>query len=354
MRRRCLIAESAAQSGVLLTWPHAHTDWQNDIAAVTAVYVDIAREINRREPLVVICYDRAHQRQVEHALATAGVIGDTLRLFRAHSNDTWIRDYGPIAVTEGTERTLLDFTFNGWGNKHPADLDNGISQALHAADIFAGANLQRQPLVLEGGSIDTDGQGTLLSTTRCLIDSGRNPGHDKRSLEQVFNDLMGIERVLWLDHGELEGDDTDAHIDMLARFCSPQTIAYLQCTDPDDSHYTSLAAMETQLRSFRRADGEPYRLLPLPLPRPVYGAKGQRLPASYCNFLLINAALLVPVYGDPADIVALERLAACFPDREIIPINCLALIQQFGSLHCATMQLPDGFLSLRQWNGDTQ
>jgi agmatine/peptidylarginine deiminase len=346
MRRRCLIAESTAQSGVLLTWPHACSDWQDDIDAVTAVYVEIAREITRREPLVVICYDSAHQRQVEHTLANAGICGDALHLFQAPTNDTWIRDYGPIAVSTGAERTLLDFSFNGWGNKHPAELDNTISTALNAAGLFAGTDFQHHSLVLEGGSIDTDGQGTLLTTARCLVHSGRNPGHDKHSLERVFHELMGTERVLWLDHGELEGDDTDAHIDMLARFCSPQTIAYLQCTDPDDTHYPPLAAMEIQLQSFRRADGEPYRLIPLPLPRPVCGATGQRLPASYCNFLVINAALLVPVYNDPADAVALERLAAGFPDREIIPINCLALIQQYGSLHCATMQLPEGFLSL--------
>ncbi len=346
MRRRCLIAESATQSGVLLTWPHPLTDWHNDIDAITAVYVEIAREISRREHLLVICYDSAHQYQVKHSLAAADVGSDALHFLNAPTNDTWIRDYGPIAVSAGTERILLDFSFNGWGNKYPAELDNGISQALYAAGIFAGANFQGQSLVLEGGSIDSDGQGTLLTTSQCLVHSGRNPGHDKQTLEQVFHELMGIDRVLWLDHGELEGDDTDAHVDMLARFCSPQTITYQQCTNPDDSHHTALAAMETQLRSFRRADGEPYRLVPLPLPDPVCAATGQRLPASYCNFLVINTATLVPVYGEPTDAVVLNRLADCFPEREIVPINCLALIQQFGSLHCATMQLPEGFLSL--------
>jgi len=346
MRRRCLIAESAPQSGVLLTWPHPFTDWQDDIDAITAVYVEIAREISRRESLVVICYDDAHQRQVEQLLANAGLDSDALHYFLLPTNDTWIRDYGPIAVSVETERELLDFTFNGWGNKYPAELDNAVNSALNAAGLFAGTHLQHPPLVLEGGSIDTDGEGCLLTTAHCLVRSGRNPGHDKRRLEQLFQELMGIERVLWLDHGELEGDDTDAHIDMLARFCSPLTIAYMQCTDPDDVHYPALAAMETQLRTFRRADGEPYRLVPLPLPRPVCTATGQRLPASYCNFLVINAATLVPVYDDPADAVALERLATCFPDREIIPVNCLALIRQYGSLHCATMQLPEGYLSL--------
>ena len=346
MRRRSLIAEFAAQSGVLLTWPHPFTDWRNDIDAVTAVYIEIAREISQREPLLVICYDSAHQHRVKHMLAGAGVGGDTLHFFNAPTNDTWIRDYGPLAVGAATERTLLDFTFNGWGNKHPADLDNNISRALHAADFFTGAVFRHLSLILEGGSIDTDGQGTLLTTSQCLLRSSRNPEYGKHSLEHLFHELLGIDRVLWLDHGELEGDDTDAHVDMLARFCSPHTIAYQQCTDPDDSHHRTLAAMEAQLRSFHTANGESYRLVPLPLPGPVSAATGQRLPASYCNFLVIDSATLVPVYGDPADAVALQRLANCFPERDIVPINCLALIQQSGSLHCATMQLPEGYLSL--------
>jgi agmatine deiminase len=150
--------------------------------------------------------------------------------------------------------------------------------------------------------------------------------------------------VLWLDHGELEGDDTDAHIDMLARFCSPYTIAYTQCTDRSDSHYAGLNAMEKQLGTFTTLEGHPYQLLPLPLPAPVHSADGERLPASYANFLIINGAVLVPVYDDPADAIALKRLTGTFPDRQIIAINCLPLIHQYGSLHCATMQLPAGIL----------
>ena len=171
-------------------------------------------------------------------------------------------------------------------------------------------------LVLEGGSIDTDGQGSLLTTSNCLITNSRNPGCDKAAFERLFAEEMGIQRVFWLDHGELEGDDTDAHIDMLARFCSPQTIAYTQCTNRSDSNYTELYAMGKQLETLTTLEGSPYRLIPLPLPAPIHSATGERLPASYANFLVINGAALVPVYDDPADAIALERLAVAFPDRQ--------------------------------------
>lgn len=198
--------------------------------------------------------------------------------------------------------------------------------------------------MLEGGSIDSDGSGTLLTTTHCLLESSRNPGFDRARLEAGLHELLGIERVLWLAHGELAGDDTDAHVDMLARFCSPGTIAYSSCSDPQDEHYAPLAAMEQQLQTFRTREGLPYELIPLPLPQPVRDAGGRRLPASYANFLIVNRAVLVPVYDDPADATALAALADCFPGRTIEPLNCLSLIQQNGSLHCATMQLPMGVL----------
>ncbi len=231
----------------------------------------------------------------------------------------------------------------GETNTRPS-LDNEVTQRLESAGAFGATACRRFPLVLEGGSIDTDGRGSLLTTSNCLITNSRNPGYDKPALARLFAEEMGIQRVLWLDHGELEGDDTDAHIDMLARFCSPLMIAYAQCTDQSDSQYAELKAMEKQLGTFRTLEGLPYQLLPLPLPAPVYSATGERLPASYANFLIINGAVLVPVYGDPADGIALERLAGAFAGRRVIPINCLPLIHQYGSLHCATMQLPAGIL----------
>jgi agmatine/peptidylarginine deiminase len=239
---------------------------------------------------------------------------------------------------------LLDFTFDGWDGKHAAARDNQVSRILFDAGVFNVSDLDKHSLVLEGGSIDTDGCGTLLTTTRCLLETSRNPGMNRGALEACFHKALGIERILWLDHGMLRGDDTDGHVDMLARFCTPDVIAYLQCTDPADEHYDELGAMERQLRDFVTPEGVPYTLCPLPMPQPVYSEDGERLPASYANFLVINDAVLVPVYNDPADKQVLSVLQECFPGREIVAINCLPLIQQYGSLHCATMQLPEGVL----------
>ena len=339
-----LPAETEPQSGILLSWPHARTDWRACLEAADAAYLDITRAISPRETVLVICHDEQHREHVALLLGQAGIDAQALRFAIAPTNDTWVRDYGPLGLVSGKGPRLLDFTFDGWGNKYPCGLDNALTRTLHAAGVFGAVGLQSPPLVLEGGSIDTDGQGTLLTTTRCLVDRGRNPGQGRHSLEHRFRDLLGIDRILWLDHGELEGDDTDGHVDMLARFCDAGTIAYSQCLDTGDSNHAGLSAMEAQLQSFRTRGGQPYRLTALPLPSPVFDHAGRRLPASYANFLVINNAVLVPVYDDPADSIALERLAAGFPGREILPVNCLTLIRQYGSLHCATMQLPQGIL----------
>jgi agmatine deiminase len=338
-----LLPETAAQCAILLTWPHMNSAWADSLEAVTTVYLDIARAVVAHEKLLIVCYDQELAGEIRQTCARAGIPLDAILFFTAWTNDTWIRDYGPLAVSDGTGLRLLDFVFDGWGRKYPAELDNAVTRKLETGGVFK-PSCRRFRLVLEGGSIDTDGQGSLLTTTNCLITNSRNPGYDKAAFERLFAEEMGIQRVLWLDYGELEGDDTDAHIDMLARFCSPHTIAYTQCTDRSDSQFTGLNAMELQLGNFTTLEGRPYQLIPLPLPAPVHSATGERLPASYANFLIINGAVLVPVYDDPADAIALERLDVAFPDRQVIPVNCLPLIQQYGSLHCATMQLPAGSL----------
>jgi len=337
----CLVPETAAQCAVLLTWPHRYSAWADSLEAVTTTYLEIARGIVAHEKLLVVCYDLDFAGEVRQTFNRAGIPLDSVRFIPARTNDTWIRDYGPLAVSDGSGLRLLDFVFDGWGKKYPAALDNEVTRKLESTGLLRAA-CRHFSLVLEGGSIDTDGLGSLLTTTNCLITNSRNPGYDKAAFERIFAEEMGIQQVLWLDHGELEGDDTDAHVDMLARFCSPHTIAYTQCTERFDRHYAGLTAMEKQLGTFTTLEGRPYNLLPLPLPAPVHSATGERLPASYANFLIINGALLVPVYDDPADTIALERLAGAFPDRQVIPVNCLPLIQQYGSLHCATMQLPAG------------
>ena len=337
------VSESSPQCAVLLTWPHRYSAWADSLESVTSVYLEIARAIAAHETLLVVCHDPGHVDEVRQACTRAGIPPGAIRFLPVQTNDTWIRDYGPLTVSDGTGLHLLDFAFDGWGNKYPAELDNEVTRKLESTGVFSTA-CRHFRLVLEGGSIDTDGQGSLLTTSNCLITNSRNPGYDKAAFERLFAEELGIQRTLWLDHGELAGDDTDAHIDMLARFCSPYTIAYTQCTDRSESHHMELNAMEKQLGTFTTLEGRPYQLLPLPLPAPVHSADGERLPASYANFLIINGAVLVPVYDDPADAVALERLAGVFPGRQVIAINCLPLIHQYGSLHCATMQLPAGIL----------
>jgi agmatine deiminase len=339
-----LIPEFAPQSGVMLTWPHKQSDWKDRLESIEPVYLEIARTISAHEQLLVICLDEPHRQEILERLASAAIPTRNIQLACVPSNDTWVRDYGPLTVRIDGKMILQDYTFNAWGEKYSAALDDRITNTLYRAGIFGEIDYQRYGLVLEGGSIDVDGCGTLLTTTQCLLAPTRNPELGKTGLENWFHQQMGIERVLWLEHGALAGDDTDAHVDMLARFCSADTIAYAQCPDPDDAQYPSLAAMEQQLQDFRSVTGKSYKLVPLPIPRPIHNEHGQRLPGSYANFLIINGAVLLPVYNDPADQLAQQALAACFPDRDIIPINCLALIQQYGSLHCATMQLPAGVL----------
>lgn len=314
------------------------------LGPVERVFTHLACEISHRERVLIVAADAAHQAHVRGLLATAGGEMRRVTITIAPSNDTWARDHGPISVQTATGPRLLDFTFNGWGNKFPAERDNRITGELAAAGCFGAIPVETAAMVLEGGSIDTDGAGTLLTTSRCLLQPSRNPELNRIDIEARLRELLGIERVLWLEHGALAGDDTDSHIDTLARFADPGTILYQACADSGDENCLELSKMAAELSAITNINGEPYRLVPLPSPRPIHDAHGQRLPASYANFLIINGAVLVPAYDDPADEIARESIAGCFPGRDTITIDCLPLIHQFGSLHCVTMQLPEGVL----------
>ena len=343
-----LPAEWEKQSGVQLTWPHCDTEWYQ-LDRVLECYVDIARNIVRFEPLLIVCRD------IDEAKADISSVcsrcGWTLDMSRvtfceAPLNDTWARDHGGIAVHgDDGEKYLYDFVFNGWGLKFASNLDNQLTRTIFSQGVFEddviGADMH--PFVLEGGSIDSDGQGTLLTTTECLTSVNRNDHLTRDEIEAELKKVFGLERVLWLDYGGIIGDDTDGHVDTLARFCSPDTIAYVQCTEPDDPHYDDLAEMERQLRSFRTRDGKRYRLVPLPLPDALY-LDDYRLPASYANFLIVNDGVLVPGSGSEKDEEARKLLQEVFPDREVVVIDCRALLSGHGSLHCVTMQFPDGWL----------
>jgi agmatine deiminase len=340
MQRR-LPAEWETQDGVLLAWPHAASDWRHDLAAVESVFTRIVGAISRFERVLIVAPEIE---PVWHQLHRAEVDMRQVSLHRMPTNDTWARDFGPITLYEQEEPVLLDFGFNAWGLKFAADLDNRITANLARLGAFGRCEVRVPGLILEGGSIESDGAGTLLTTSECLLSPNRNPHLDRPALEQTLGRLFGVTHFLWLNNGFLAGDDTDAHIDTLARLCPDDTIVYVQCDDENDEHYAALAAMETELRAFRTREGLPYRLIPLPWPKPCFDADGHRLPATYANFLIINGAVLVPTYDVPQDAAALNVIGRVFQERTIIGIDCLPLIKEHGSLHCVTMQLPRGVL----------
>ncbi|MFC2990677.1 agmatine deiminase family protein [Halomonas tibetensis] len=342
-----LLPEWHPQDAVQLTWPGPDSDWAPMLERIEATMEAMAVAIARYQSILVSVPDTATQTHLAGRFAALGVPAKRLHLVVAPADDTWARDHGPLAVEENGTLRLHDYLFTGWGGKFPAARDNTLTRRLVDAGVYV-CPVSERGLVLEGGALESDGAGTLLTTEACLLNPNRNPGLDRQAVEDWLHEDFGVTRVLWLAHGHLEGDDTDSHVDTLARFCDPATIAYVRCDDQADPHYPALAAMESELKALRRRDGEPYRLVPLPWPSPCLDpVDGHRLPATYANFLIINGAVLVPVYGDAADTRALTALAGAFPGRDIIPIDCLSVIRQHGSLHCLTMQLPQGSLANR-------
>ena len=355
---------------VQLTWPHQDTDWAPILPEITAVYEAMAREIIKRESLLIV----APEDLLPNILSSSCVpsVASVLRPSGSSplvpcpfvSNDTWARDHGFITVEETSSichhpsLILLDFCFNGWGEKFEAQRDNAINRHLYDQGLVKGTYEDHLDFVLEGGSIESDGKGTVFTTTCCLMAPHRNQPLTQDEIEARLKTYLGAERIVWLNHGSLLGDDTDGHIDTLVRICPDDTIIYTG----GDADHPDLALMEEELQTLRTLDGKPYRLLKLPLPRPIYDppvpesiesgdavangiesgdavANDDRLPATYANYLIINGAVLVPTYAQPdLDAEALRVVGEAFPDREIIGIDCRAVIKQHGSLHCCTMQ----------------
>lgn len=328
-QNRRMPAEWEPQSMVQLTWPHKDTDWAPILPEITAVYNEMAREIRKREKLLIV--------------APAEVQPPTLNsyLITLNTNDTWARDHGFITVEELTANSqkpktkiLLDFCFNGWGEKFEATLDNEINRHLYDQGLIKGIYESHLDFVLEGGSIESDGKGTIFTTSCCLMAPHRNQPLTQSEIEQRLKQSLGAERVVWINHGSLIGDDTDGHIDTLVRICPDDTLLYIG----SDEEHPDLLLMEEELKTFRTLEGKPYRLLKLPLPRPIYDGD-DRLPATYANYLVINDAVLVPTYNQPdLDEEAMRIIQQAFPDRDIVGIDCRAVIKQHGSLHCCTMQ----------------
>ena len=333
-QKKYLPAEWEKQSFLKLTFPHGESDWNYLLHEVSACFVEIIETAAHFQDVLVVCDD------VERVKS---YFNSTQKIYftQADSNDTWARDHGGITVLDNEEAVIHDYIFNGWANKFDAQLDNQITKKLFDKGIFENCNLKSFDFVLEGGSIESDGKGTILTTSECLLSKNRNEQFSKQEIEKILIENLGAKRVLWLNHGYLAGDDTDSHIDTLARFCDENMIAYVGCNDPVDEHFDALRKMKMELKQFTNGKGEPYKLVELPFPEACFDADGTRLPATYANFTIVNDAVLVPVYGLPQDENALEIIQTCFPQRKIIGVNCKVLIEQHGSLHCVTMQYPE-------------
>ena len=326
-------AEWAPQWGVQLTWPHADTDWAPYLADITGTYIEMARAIAARERLIIVTPDAERVRLMIEGEVDMGNVA----FHECPTDDTWARDHAFLTLSDGT---LLDFQFNGWGWKFAAERDNAINRSLAEHHRLPGTYSDQNDFVLEGGSIESDGRGTIFTTTGCLLAPNRNQPLTKQQIEEELKRRLRADRVVWIDHGHLAGDDTDGHIDTLVRIAPHDTLLYIGCDDPDDEHYDDLKAMEQQLESLRTAEGKPYRLLRLPMADAI-SDDGERLPATYANFLVINGAVLVPTYGQPDnDSKAMGIIANAFPDREMIGIDSRTIIRQHGSIHCCTMQYP--------------
>jgi len=335
-----LPAEWEPQAAVLIAWPHAGTDWAERLAEVETTYVALAAAVTRFQHLIVVVPDSALRIHVEAQLNKAAVDLAKIRFVELPYDDTWLRDSGPITLKSGDNQfQLTDFRFTGWGGKFGAEQDDALIAGLVSAGVFGHAAHRRIDWALEGGGIESDGEGTVLTTWRCLVQ--RHPEQSREEMTSVLRDSLHASRVLWLDYGYLEGDDTDAHIDTLARFAPGERIVFQACNDPTDPHYDELRRMGDELAALRTFDGRPYQLHPLPWAKPIVD-QNRRLAASYANYLIVNGAVLVPAYGDSADDEAARIIGTAHPDREVVQVPCRPLIWQNGSLHCITMQLPAG------------
>ena len=354
-----LPAEWEPQSAIMLTWPHADTDWKQYLRQITNTYLELSEIITRFEHLLVV----TPIVESTHKMLSERLSPEQMKrvlLFEIDSNDTWARDHGPITLISRNKQNsfivpihLLDFKFNGWGEKFAWQKDNAINLQLYYQGAFDAALENHTGFVLEGGSNESDGKGTIFTTSQCLLAPHRNQPFTKDDIDRQLKNFFHARQVEWLDHGNLIGDDTDGHIDTIVRVAPHDTLLYVGCDDPEDEQYEDFQALEKQLQKLFTFEGYPYRLLKLPMPDAIYdegdrlttdkNSQGDRLPATYANFLILNGAVIYPTYNQPEkDEEAKRQIQLAFPDREIIGVDSLTIIRQHGSIHCLTMQLPKG------------
>lgn len=323
----------------MMAWPHSATDWNYMLEEVQQCYLRIFDAITDSGEKVILIGPEDELKPLQ--------LPDGVYKVYIPTNDTWIRDYGPLTlISDDGATTLLDFRFNGWGLKFAANFDNQVNRTLGEMKVFELVPESCKDLVFEGGSIESDGRGTLLTTEYCLMAPNRNEPMTREQIESAILSRLHARKLLWIENGGLAGDDTDGHVDTLCRLAPGNSIVYTGCQDPNDEHFNALRAMAEELRGFTNADGEPYNLIELPLPDPIFDEDGLRLPATYANYLVLERAVLLPVYNQPMkDRLAEQMLQIVYPERKIIPLDCCALIKQHGSLHCATMQIPKDSIS---------
>ncbi|MBN7827628.1 agmatine deiminase family protein [Bowmanella dokdonensis] len=331
---RRLLPEWAPQEAIILAWPHADTDWAPWLETVRGVYLELIRAINRQGTGVLLLIKDS---DIEEFLAGDN-LGDKVLLLKADFNDTWVRDYGFLTCQSDQGMQPVEYRFNGWGNKFDAAKDNLINRQVLA--VLCKLPLVSAELVAEGGALEIDAQGHLLSTALCLQNPERNGPMNLEDYREQFRSFLGAERVSIFEHGHLEGDDTDGHIDTLVRFTPGKGLVVQSAFNrPQDSHYEGLRALVDECR-LALPD---HQIFELPLPE-IYD-EGERLPASYANYLINNQQVLCPIYGEEEDNLALEVIAKAYPRHQIVAVNCLPLVRQFGSLHCISMQVPTGTLT---------
>ena len=344
-QNRVLPAEWYPQKGVMLTWAHAETDWHPYLNEIYKTLLSLAIAIAKYEKVLVVAQQKEEVLQMLNDELGPQLM-QNVTVVECKTNDTWARDHAFITLLEkqndgSVQPVYMDFQFNGWGKKFESQYDNAINQYLCDNNIIKDKWQDCNHFVLEGGSIESDGEGTIFTTSTCLLAPNRNQPLTKQEIEEQLIGFFNAKRVVWLDHGELIGDDTDGHIDTIVRIAPNDTIVYVGCEDTNDEQYNDFKALKEQLISLKTLDNKPYRLLELPMPKAIYDDENQRLPATYANFLIINNAVILPTYNQPEnDKKAAEVLQEAFPDREIISIDAQIVIEQHGSLHCLTMQIP--------------
>ncbi len=339
-------AEWEKHEATWIGWPHNTTDWPGKMATIQLVYGEIVRKLSDSELVRILVNDKAHEVKARRILDKLGVLKDCAEFVRIPTNRGWTRDSGPIFLKQDdvpSQVSIADFQFNAWARYSDWQKDNRIPERITSKFDFPliPVILQNRAVVLEGGSIDVNGQGTLLTTEECLLDEdvqSRNPGYVRQDYEAVFRKYFGVSQVLWLGKG-IVGDDTHGHVDDLCRFVDPYTVVLCQESNPSDENYHTLAENRERLEGMRCEDGRKIGIVTLPMPAPLY-FDGQRLPASYANFYIANSVVLVPTFNDPNDRIALGVLSELFPDRTVVGIHAVDLVWGFGTIHCLTQQQP--------------